>query len=63
MDNMKFALLDWVEQDLINLQYIKTSDNAADTMTKFHRTNYILSPYRYLWDTEYLTAWHKAIQH
>ncbi len=30
----KFALLDWVEQDLIILQNIETSDNAVDTMTK-----------------------------
>jgi hypothetical protein len=30
----KFALLEWVEQDLLTLQSIKTNDNAADTMTK-----------------------------
>jgi hypothetical protein len=34
MDIKKFALLEWVEQDLILLQSIKSSDNAADSMTK-----------------------------
>jgi hypothetical protein len=29
-----FALLDWVEQDLLTLQSISTHDNAADAMTK-----------------------------
>jgi hypothetical protein len=29
-----FALLDWVEQDLLTLVNIGTSDNAADAMTK-----------------------------
>ena len=29
-----FALLDWVEQDLLKLQSISTNDNAADAMTK-----------------------------
>jgi hypothetical protein len=43
MDIKTFALIDWVEQDLILLKSIKTSDNAADAMTKslgrqlFHR--------------------------
>jgi hypothetical protein len=34
LDIKKFALLDWVEQDLLLLQSIKTHDNAADTMTR-----------------------------
>jgi hypothetical protein len=34
MDIKKFALLDWVEQDLIILRSIKTADNAADGLTK-----------------------------
>ena len=34
MDIKKFALLDWVERDLMILKCIKTNDNAADTMTK-----------------------------
>jgi hypothetical protein len=34
IDIKKFAILDWVEQDLLLLEAIKTSDNAADTMTK-----------------------------
>jgi hypothetical protein len=34
MDIKKFALLDWVEQDLIILQSVTTSDNAVDNMTK-----------------------------
>jgi hypothetical protein len=34
MDIKTFALLDWVEQDLLILHDIKTNDNAADTLTK-----------------------------
>lgn len=34
MDIKKFALLDWVESDLIILRDIKTAENAADGMTK-----------------------------
>jgi len=34
MDIKKFALLDWVEQDLVILKSIKTAENAADGMTK-----------------------------
>jgi hypothetical protein len=34
MDIKKFALLDWVEQDLMIMQSIKTAENAADAMTK-----------------------------
>mmetsp|Transcript_10383 Transcript_10383/g.14952 ORF Transcript_10383/g.14952 Transcript_10383/m.14952 type:complete len:1434 (-) Transcript_10383:2326-6627(-) len=34
MDIKKFALLDWVEQDLMILQSVKTAENAADGMTK-----------------------------
>ena len=43
MDIKKFALLDWVEQDLIILKSISTAENAADGLTKplakqlFHR--------------------------
>ena len=43
MDIKKFALLDWVEQDLVILKTIKTLENAADGLTKplmkqlFHR--------------------------
>ncbi len=43
MDIKHFALLDWVERYLIILHNIRTSDNAADNMTKslgkqlFHR--------------------------
>jgi len=32
--NKKFSLLSWVEQDLITLHRISTSDNMADGMTK-----------------------------
>jgi uncharacterized protein Yka (UPF0111/DUF47 family) len=34
MDIKKFALLNWVEQDLIILQSVKTAENAADGLTK-----------------------------
>jgi hypothetical protein len=34
VDIKKFALLNWVEQDLIILHPITTKDNAADTLTK-----------------------------
>jgi uncharacterized protein Yka (UPF0111/DUF47 family) len=34
MDIKKFALLDWVEQDLLILKTIKTAENAADGLTK-----------------------------
>lgn len=34
MDIKHFTLLDWVEQDLLQLQQISTHDNAADAMTK-----------------------------
>ena len=34
MDIKTFAILEWVEQDLMILKSISTSDNAADTMTK-----------------------------
>jgi hypothetical protein len=34
MDIKKFALLDWVEEDIMILQSIKTAENAADGMTK-----------------------------
>jgi len=34
MDIKHFALLDWVEQDLLLLEHIDTSDNIADAMTK-----------------------------
>ncbi len=34
VDIKKFALLDWVEQDLLILHPISTKDNAADAMTK-----------------------------
>jgi uncharacterized protein Yka (UPF0111/DUF47 family) len=34
MDIKKFALLNWVEEDLIILRSIKTAENAADGMTK-----------------------------
>jgi hypothetical protein len=34
MDIKHFALLDWVEQDLLVLEHIKTSNNSADAMTK-----------------------------
>ena len=43
MDIKKFALLEWVEQDLMILKSIKTAENAADGLTKplakqlFHR--------------------------
>jgi deoxyuridine 5'-triphosphate nucleotidohydrolase len=43
MDIKHFALLDWVEQDLLKLERISTHDNTADAMTKpltrqlFHR--------------------------
>jgi hypothetical protein len=29
-----FALLDWVEQDMIILKHVNTSNNTADAMTK-----------------------------
>ena len=34
VDVKKFALLDWVEQDLVIMKRVKTSDNAADGLTK-----------------------------
>ena len=34
MEIKNFALLDWVEQDLLILHAIKTAQNAADAMTK-----------------------------
>jgi hypothetical protein len=34
LDIKHFALLDWVERDLILLKTISTSDNAADAFTK-----------------------------
>ena len=34
MDIKKFALLDWVEEDIMILHSIKTAENAADGMTK-----------------------------
>jgi hypothetical protein len=34
MDIKKFALLEWVEQDLLILTSIKTAENAADGLTK-----------------------------
>ena len=34
MDIKHFAFLDWVEQDLLISESIKTSYNAADAMTK-----------------------------
>jgi hypothetical protein len=43
MDIKKFALLDWVEQDILILKSISTAENAADGLTKplarqlFHR--------------------------
>ena len=48
-DTRSFALLSWVEQDLITLKRVPTSDNSADALTKntprilFNRhTDYIL---------------------
>ena len=29
-----YAILDWVEQDLINIKKIHTHDNCSDTLTK-----------------------------
>jgi hypothetical protein len=34
MDIKKFALLEWVEQDLMILKTISTAENAADGLTK-----------------------------
>ena len=34
MDTKYFALQQWVEQDLLTLKRISTSDNEADAMTK-----------------------------
>ena len=34
MDIKYFAIQDWVDQDLIVLKRIDTSDNEADTLTK-----------------------------
>ena len=34
VDIRHFALLDWVEQDILNIQKIHTNDNAADCLTK-----------------------------
>jgi len=34
MDIKHFALLDWVEQDLLILEHVQTSDNITDAMTK-----------------------------
>jgi hypothetical protein len=49
IDVKKFAILDWVQEDLLLLKAIKTSDNAADNMTKilgpqlfYHHTDTIM---------------------
>ena len=34
MDIKHFALLDWVERDLVVMKRINTTDNYADSMTK-----------------------------
>ena len=34
MDIKKFAILDWIERDLITMQRISTTDNSSDGMTK-----------------------------
>jgi hypothetical protein len=34
MDIKKFAIIDWVEQDLIILKSVCTAENAADGLTK-----------------------------
>ena len=34
MDTKHFALQDWVEQDLVNLEQINSPDNSADSFTK-----------------------------
>ena len=34
MDIKKFALIDWIQRDLILLKRIKTSDNCSDALTK-----------------------------
>ena len=34
MDIRHFAIQDWVEEDIIILEYIDTSDNSADSFTK-----------------------------
>lgn len=34
MDIKKFVLIDWIEQDLLKMKYINTSDNYSDAMTK-----------------------------
>ena len=34
IDTRHFAILSWVEQDLITLQRIPTGDNSSDAMTK-----------------------------
>ena len=36
IDIKHFALLDWVEEDLVKLQKIATSLNSADNMTKLN---------------------------
>ena len=30
----QFALLDWVERDLLEFKFVESSDNASDAMTK-----------------------------
>ena len=34
VDIKRFALLDWIENDLVIMKRIKTADNSADSMTK-----------------------------
>ena len=34
IDIKDFAIQDWVEQDLITLERIETSDNSSDALTK-----------------------------
>jgi hypothetical protein len=34
MDIKKFVLIDWIEQDLLTMKYISTSDNYSDSLTK-----------------------------
>lgn len=45
VDIKKFALLDWIEHNLMTMQQVKTTDNSADAMTKsLGIMGYIIKP-------------------
>jgi hypothetical protein len=51
MDIKYFALLDWVEQDILLLEHIKTSDNIADAILRTTTKTY--THYRYYYSRSF----------